>query len=41
MGGVRVAEIGDVQSSGGHRDVGGICGAEGSIEGTQLAAFGF
>ena len=40
IGGIRVAEIGDLQSSGGHRDVGGVCGAEGDIQGTQLAVFG-
>ena len=34
MGGVRVAEIGNVQSLGGHRDVGGVRGAEGDILGT-------
>ena len=34
MGGVCVADIGNVQSSGGHRDVGGVRGAEGDILGT-------
>jgi len=34
IGSVHVAEIGDVQSSGGHWDVGSVHGAEDGIQGT-------